>query len=515
MAKNELEIRIIAKDEVTKQMKKITQNTKKSTSTMQKSWVDLTAKLFLFQRAIQSVQRVLSGFVSSASQVEQLNVRLKVMLGSVEAGNELFSDMRDLASELPFEFNQVMESATTMAGVVKGGGEEVTAMMPMIADLAAASGLGIQETTGQMVRMYSAGAGAADLFRERGILAMLGFEAGVAMSAKETMKQVNEAWLDGGSKFRGATDELKDTWVGRVSIMKDAWFNFSAELGKMITENEGLMVVIDNLTMVMTFWTEEIKKSGEEVDSFTAEQEELERQIEMVNDLLEVGSSRWMAWTDAVTGGSKGVETHNRLLEKSIMLNAKLRTSKTLQAKQEVDLGKIVVTKGKEKTDWDKYKTISEEQWYKNSMGMANAGLNLAQEIAGENKAIAIGMATVKTAQGVARALSDYPFPVSAVIGGLVAAAGAVQIAKIASTPMAEGGIVPATPGGRLATIGEGGRDEAVIPLDQAGDRLTGLGGITVENIVINGNIEGDDIGSLAEEIGFEIERELRYARSI
>lgn len=41
---------------------------------------------------------------------------------------------------------------------------------------------------------------------------------------------------------------------------------------------------------------------------------------------------------------------------------------------------------------------------------------------------------------------------------------------------LAEGGIIPATPGGRLAIIGEGGQDEAVIPLD----RLAGAGGGTV-----------------------------------
>jgi hypothetical protein len=32
---------------------------------------------------------------------------------------------------------------------------------------------------------------------------------------------------------------------------------------------------------------------------------------------------------------------------------------------------------------------------------------------------------------------------------------------------LAQGGIVPATPGGRLAVLGEGGQDEAVIPLSQ------------------------------------------------
>jgi len=38
---------------------------------------------------------------------------------------------------------------------------------------------------------------------------------------------------------------------------------------------------------------------------------------------------------------------------------------------------------------------------------------------------------------------------------------------------LAQGGVVPATRGGRLAVLGEGGRDEAVIPLDRAG----GMGG--------------------------------------
>ena len=37
---------------------------------------------------------------------------------------------------------------------------------------------------------------------------------------------------------------------------------------------------------------------------------------------------------------------------------------------------------------------------------------------------------------------------------------------------LASGGIVPATSGGRLAVVGEGGRDEAVVPLDQGAIRL-------------------------------------------
>ncbi len=60
--------------------------------------------------------------------------------------------------------------------------------------------------------------------------------------------------------------------------------------------------------------------------------------------------------------------------------------------------------------------------------------------LASKNKKLAIAFAIVKTASGVARALSDYPFPVSVAVGASVAAAGAVQIAKIRGA--AQGGIV-------------------------------------------------------------------------
>jgi hypothetical protein len=42
---------------------------------------------------------------------------------------------------------------------------------------------------------------------------------------------------------------------------------------------------------------------------------------------------------------------------------------------------------------------------------------------------------------------------------------------------LADGGIVPATPGGRLAILGEGGQDEAVIPLPRGGRGVPGMGG--------------------------------------
>ena len=74
----------------------------------------------------------------------------------------------------------------------------------------------------------------------------------------------------------------------------------------------------------------------------------------------------------------------------------------------------------------------------------------------------------MNTAVGVSEAWKLGPI-LGPILAPLVAVAGAAQIAKINSAPkLADGGIVTARPGGTTAIIGEGGRDEAVIPLDDS-----------------------------------------------
>lgn len=72
----------------------------------------------------------------------------------------------------------------------------------------------------------------------------------------------------------------------------------------------------------------------------------------------------------------------------------------------------------------------------------ADAAVGFARAAFGETKGVAIAEATINTIKGVARALSDYVFPYSLIVGALVGAAGAVQIAKIASTKPAARGML-------------------------------------------------------------------------
>ncbi len=172
------------------------------------------------------VAKLAGSFLDAAKQTENYKIRLQGLLGSQTEGNRLFKEMAEYAGRVPFEYEQIMASATQLAGILKGGVNEIKEWMPLIGDLAAASGLDIQTATEQVSRMLSAGAASADLFRERGVLAMLGFNAGVSYSVEDTRKMLMDAWNAPESRFKGATSAMANTWDGMVSMLKDGWFSF-------------------------------------------------------------------------------------------------------------------------------------------------------------------------------------------------------------------------------------------------------------------------------------------------
>lgn len=134
-------------------------------------------------------------------------------------------------------------------------------------------------------------------------------------------------------------------------------------------------------------------------------------------------------------------------------------------------------------------------------------------------KAAAIAHIAIDTARGAIGAVAAFaPIPIVGPTLGMAAAAmiiayGAEQIGRVNSTAMAEGGIVQATSGGMLATIGEAGKDEAVIPLDdeEAKEKLgLGQGGSTY-NITVMGGMLGDE--QSAREFAVAVDMELMKLR--
>ncbi len=100
------------------------------------------------------------------------------------------------------------------------------------------------------------------------------------------------------------------------------------------------------------------------------------------------------------------------------------------------------------------------------------------------NKAFAIADIIIKTAQAVAAALTiPLAGPALAIANGVL---GAAQLAIAAAQPIpefADGGIVPATQGGRIIRVAEAGQAEAIIPLSKINQFSGGDGNV---HLVVN-----------------------------
>ena len=164
-------------------------------------------------------------FLDAASKAEMYRIRLEMLTGSQEESADLFKKMEVYAAKVTHTYEGVMEAGAAFAGVMKGGNDEIMRWITMAGDLAAVTPLTFQEVIGQIIRLYSAGANSADLFRERGTLALLGFKANVKYTAEESRKIFISSWEDSESKFRGGAERLQASWSGMVSKMETCGFS--------------------------------------------------------------------------------------------------------------------------------------------------------------------------------------------------------------------------------------------------------------------------------------------------
>jgi hypothetical protein len=119
-----------------------------------------------------------------------------------------------------------------------------------------------------------------------------------------------------------------------------------------------------------------------------------------------------------------------------------------------------------------------------NSKNAVMVGVGKAAAIAN------IAINTANAAMGAHAAMSSIPAigpGLGIAAAGSIVAMGAEKAAGVAGIQLAEGGIVRATPGGVHAIIGEGGRDEAVIPLEKGQPMM----GSTI-NLTVYGGVLGD-----------------------
>ena len=171
---------------------------------------------------------VIRNLVNTGKELENLQVRLKFLLKDTNEGAKAFDNMVKFASKVPFSLEEIQAGSGILATVTDNA-DDLQKMLEITGNVAAVTGLDFRTASEQIQRSFSAGIGAADLFREKGVRNMLGFKAGATVSIEETVEAFEKVFGSGG-RFGQATDELANTFEGTLSMIGDKFFSFKKDI---------------------------------------------------------------------------------------------------------------------------------------------------------------------------------------------------------------------------------------------------------------------------------------------
>jgi len=249
MATKKVNIDIIAKDKTRMAMQTAT----RGVNNLKNSVFNLKVAF-----AALGVGFIARDFVNTAREIERLKVRFKFLFDTVAEGEKAFKGLLKFAGEVPFSLEEIQRGAANLAVVTKDA-EELNEILRITGDIAAASGLDFQTTAEQIQRTFSAGINSADLFRERGVREMLGFEAGVAISAEKSKEHIIKAFRESTLSIVGASKEMAQTFDGQLSMIGDKFLNFKTT----VMDNQPF----DLLKAIVIQANETIEKSFGDIES--------------------------------------------------------------------------------------------------------------------------------------------------------------------------------------------------------------------------------------------------------
>ena len=198
----------------------------KALNRTQKSAVTLGSAAKIAGSAIAAigVGRALRSLITVGQEVESLGLRFKFLFGSAQEGAKAFDNLTKFASKVPFSLGEISRASGNLAVVAKDA-EELSTILEITGNVAAVTGLDFQTTASQIQRAFSGGIAAADVFRERGVRSLLGFQEGATATAEQTRAAFAKVFGKGG-EFGTATTEFAQTLAGTLSMLGDKLFKF-------------------------------------------------------------------------------------------------------------------------------------------------------------------------------------------------------------------------------------------------------------------------------------------------
>jgi len=217
---------------------------------------NLRTAVFSLQSAIVGIGGglVIRSLTKVGSEVEDLGVRFNFLFGNVKEGTKAFDNLISFAARVPFSLQEISAASGNLAVVAKDA-DDLTRILKITGNVAAVTGLDFRQTAEQIQRSFAGGIAAADVFRERGVRALLGFKAGATVTAEATIKAFEDTFGEGG-RFGKATEVLATTFTGTLSMLSDKLFKF-----KLDTNRAGFFDFFKNALVVINKGIEDNSKA--------------------------------------------------------------------------------------------------------------------------------------------------------------------------------------------------------------------------------------------------------------
>lgn len=235
--------------------------TKQAFNSVRAGLTNLKASIFSVQSALVGIGGglVVRSILKVGSEVENLGIRFNFLFGNVREGQKAFKGLIDFAGRVPFSLEEISSASGNLAVVAKDA-DELQKILKITGNVASVTGLDFRTTAEQIQRSFSSGIGSADLFRERGVRALLGFKAGMVVTTEETIQRFEELFGEDG-RFSKATEVLATTFTGTLSMLGDKLFKFRLQ-----TSEAGFFDFIKNALVVVN---RIIEKNSQNLQEFS------------------------------------------------------------------------------------------------------------------------------------------------------------------------------------------------------------------------------------------------------
>jgi len=192
-------------------------------------------QMLLVTFATAGAATAFGGFIRAAGQIEQFESRLRAMSQSAEIAKRQLAGFMEIAATTPFTVQEIVQGGVQLEAF----GAKAEPLIPVMANLAAIMGRTVPEAANAFGRAFAGGRGAADVFRETGILTIIDEFNSLdetlnksGLSLGEFRIKMLEALADPEGKVANGIKELEGTLFQSISNMQDSIFVFQATVGK-------------------------------------------------------------------------------------------------------------------------------------------------------------------------------------------------------------------------------------------------------------------------------------------